>query len=254
MYAASPGTISSIMYRPELRCPRGEQLCGFPASIPATQPARLAVDIWGFISPIGPSGEFPIYVSVNANPLTNRASWICPPYDVPFVAPGPDASQLRGTAAHVGSGRANGKVSLSGTLRHVHLPDVRLTTLTLQQLLFEPATATELVRQSGQIRLLPLTLSPRQGSSAATAIYETGSGGAPKVRVELKQRDTNQPEIEWKLTAERVTIVEPESYVDGEPGSASLQTRMVVSSNAEPALVLSAEQPWRCEDDTHRTP
>ena len=116
----------------ELRCPRGEQLCGFPASIPATQPARLAVDIWGFISPIGPSGEFPIYVSVNANPLTNRASWIRPPYDVPFGAPGPDVSQLRGKAEHVGSGRANGKVSLSGntaeyapprcTSDHAHTP------------------------------------------------------------------------------------------------------------------------------------
>ena len=136
----------------------------------------------------------------------------------------------------------------------MHLPDVRLTTLTLQQLLFEPATATELVRQSGQIRLLPLTLSPHQGSSAATALYETGSGGAPKVRVELKQRDANEREIEWKLTAERVTIVEPASCVDVEQGNASLRTRMVVSSNTATALVLSAEQPWRCEDDSLRTP
>ena len=98
----------------ELRCPRGEQLCGFPASDSGDSTVRLAVDIWGFISPIGPSGEFPIYVSVNANPLTNRASWIRPPYDVPFGAPGPDVSQLRGKAEHVGSGRANGKASLSG--------------------------------------------------------------------------------------------------------------------------------------------
>ena len=59
--------------------------------------------------------------------------------------------------------------------------------------------------------------------------------------------------IEWKLTAERVTIVEPASCVDVEQGNASLRTRMVVNSNTATALVL-AEQPWRCEDDSLRTP
>jgi hypothetical protein len=238
----------------ELRCPRGEQFCGFPASIPANQPARLALDIWGFISPVGPVGEFPVYVSVNADPLTNRASWIRPPYNVQLGAPGPGSGQLRGKAEKAGSGRANGKVSMSGKLQNIQLPDLRLTMLTLQQLLFENATATELVRQSGQIRLLPLTLSPRQGGSALAAIYETASGVTPKVRVELKQRDVKKREIEWKLTAERVTIAEPQACVEAEEGSTNLRTRMIVISNTGTAIVLSAEQRWWCEDDTLRTP
>jgi hypothetical protein len=194
-----------------------------------------------------------VYVSVNADPLTNRASWLRPPYTVPVGAPGGGAP-LRGKAKKVGTGHDNGKVSVRGALQNLQLPDLRLTTLTLQQLLFESDTATELVRQRGQIPLLPLTLSPRQGSSAGAAIYEMPSGVSPKVRLELQQRDANTREVEVTLTAERVTITEPEACVGVEKGSARLRTRLEVKSSTGASAVIAVEQPWRCQGATLRTP
>ena len=126
-----------------------------------------------------------------------------------FGTPPPSGSgvlQFRGTAERVGSEVANGKVSLSGKIEGVQLPDLRLATLTLQELLLEDAGSGELVRQSAQRPLLPLTLLPRQGSRATAAIYETASGVVPKLRVELKQRNPENGEVEFQARVERVMI------------------------------------------------
>lgn len=52
----------------------------FPASIPADQPATIRVQLWGGTITGGVNAQFPVPFSVNAAPLTNRASWILPPY------------------------------------------------------------------------------------------------------------------------------------------------------------------------------
>jgi hypothetical protein len=61
----------------------------FPASIPADKPATVTLYLYGGSSPEDLNGkisQFDVPVSVNASPLTNRASWIMPPYRPLFGA------------------------------------------------------------------------------------------------------------------------------------------------------------------------
>ena len=64
--------------------PDGTKTAPFPASIPADKPATITVDMWGGTmcqnSPDCAKASYPVPISVNADPLTDRASWIEPPY------------------------------------------------------------------------------------------------------------------------------------------------------------------------------
>lgn len=57
----------------------------FPQNIPASRPATVKVTIFGGSGVPNANGKdmYPIPVSVNADPLTNRASWVRPPYSEP---------------------------------------------------------------------------------------------------------------------------------------------------------------------------
>jgi len=162
--------------------------------------------------------------------------------------------QFHGEAERAGSGLANGTLSFGGKMQSVHLPDLRLTVLTIQRLLFDPAEGAELVRQRGHAALLPLVLFPRPHSSATKAIYEIASGVGPKVRVEVKQRAPDKAEAEFLAVVERVTIDEL-PVCSGSQGAASLQTQMVLTSMAgSPPIAIATEQRWTCEDEALRTP
>jgi hypothetical protein len=163
-------------------------------------------------------------------------------------------SSFRGTAERVGSGLATGKVSISGKLHSLALSDLRLTTLIVHQLLFEGASATELVRRSGSVRLFPVTLAPRRGSRATAALYETATGVVPKVQVELKQRDPKNGVVEFKVTVERVVIAAAPACGGQGGGSTTLQTRLDVNSSAGNSVVLATAQPWVCAGDKLQTP
>ena len=55
----------------------------FPANIPSSSPATISLYIYGGSNQEDKTGkvsQFDVPVSVNASPLTNRASWIQPPY------------------------------------------------------------------------------------------------------------------------------------------------------------------------------
>ena len=171
--------------------------------------------------------------------------------------PPPSGSRIlkfRGTAERVGSGVANGKVSVSGKMEGVQLPDLRLATLTLQRFLFEGAGSAELVHRSAERELMPLNLSPRRGSSATAAIYETASGVVPKLRVELKQRDPSKGEVEFNARVERVMIESAVACTDSEEGNTDLRMRMTLTSGAGTSVVIDTEQRWACRDDTLKTP
>jgi hypothetical protein len=60
--------------------PDGSKTRKFPASIPQDKPAGLVVTMWGGTITGGVKAQFPVPISVNADPLTDRASWILPPY------------------------------------------------------------------------------------------------------------------------------------------------------------------------------
>ena len=162
--------------------------------------------------------------------------------------------QFRGKAEHVGSGLANGKLSLSGTVKSVNLPDLRLTVLNVQRLLFDRASGAELVRRSGREALLPLLLSPRPHQSATKAIYQTDPGVVPKVRIELEQQDPGKGEVQFQASMEHVTIDEPLPCTAAQ-GSASLRTQIVLTSTAGGApIAIATEQQWMCADKVLQTP
>ena len=58
----------------------------FPQRIPANRPATITVEMWGGTlcqnSADCAKASYPVPISVNAGLLTNRASWVRPPYDV----------------------------------------------------------------------------------------------------------------------------------------------------------------------------
>jgi hypothetical protein len=62
----------------------GTKVAPFPASIPADKPGTIIVEMWGGTmcqnSPDCARASYPVPISVNADPVTNRASWIEPPY------------------------------------------------------------------------------------------------------------------------------------------------------------------------------
>jgi hypothetical protein len=62
--------------------PDGTRIAPFPTFVtfnPA-MPPTIKVDLYGGTITGGLDAQFPVAVSVNANPLTDRASWIQPPY------------------------------------------------------------------------------------------------------------------------------------------------------------------------------
>ncbi len=71
--------------------PDGTKVAPFPAAIPADKPATITVDMWGGTlcqtSKACINASYPVPISVNADPVTDRASWIEPPYG-PSPEPG----------------------------------------------------------------------------------------------------------------------------------------------------------------------
>jgi hypothetical protein len=65
--------------------PTGTMTATFPSRIPATKPATIIVEMWGGTlcqnSPDCAKASYPVPISVNADPLSDRASWMRPPYD-----------------------------------------------------------------------------------------------------------------------------------------------------------------------------
>jgi hypothetical protein len=66
-----------------LDCIAGQKKAPFPPNIPSDKPATVTLYLYGGSNREDANGkvsQFPVPVSVNASPLTNRASWIQPPY------------------------------------------------------------------------------------------------------------------------------------------------------------------------------
>lgn len=61
--------------------PDGTRTKPFPDSIPADKPATITVTMWGGTITGGVKAQYPVPISVNADLLTNRASWIMAPYN-----------------------------------------------------------------------------------------------------------------------------------------------------------------------------
>jgi hypothetical protein len=168
--------------------------------------------------------------------------------------PRPAVITLEGKAEKVGSGLATGKVRLSGTATEVGAVDLRQVTVILKDLLNEDGGAGELANGPDGGGLLPLSLPAARGSKPDEAVFETPSGAQPKVRVELKQRDPDNGELEFSIRVERVVIRSPVSCHGAPKPSTLLATTFTLSSGVEGRTEISAEWPWRCRSDELRAP
>jgi len=168
--------------------------------------------------------------------------------------PGPAVSTLVGKAEKVGSGLATGKARLSGTATEVGAVDLRQVTVTLHDLLNEEGGAGELATGRDGGGLLPLSLPAARGSKPDEAVFETPTGAQPKVRVELKQRDPDDGELEFSITLEGVVIRSP-VWCHGAPEpSTLLATTFTLSGGVEGPTEIGVERPWRCRSDELRAP
>ena len=103
----------------------GTKKADFPAFIDPAKPATITVQMWGGTlcspDPDCIKASFPVPISVNADPVTDRASWIEPPYG-PSPEPGSFApltpARVLDTRSNQG---ANGPVPANGVI------DVQLT-------------------------------------------------------------------------------------------------------------------------------
>ena len=71
--------------------PDGTRTATFPTSIPTDRPATITVQMWGGTlcqnSPDCAKASYPVPISVNADPITDRASWIEAPYGSGLTEP-----------------------------------------------------------------------------------------------------------------------------------------------------------------------
>jgi hypothetical protein len=163
-------------------------------------------------------------------------------------------STLEGKAEKVGSGLATGKVRLSGTAPEVGAVDLRQVTVTLRDLLNEEGGAGELANGPDGGGLLPLILPAARGSKPDEAVFETPSEAKPKVRVELKQRDPDNGELEFSIRVERVVIRSPVSCHGAPEPSTRLATTFTLSGGTQGPAEISVEWPSRCRSDELRAP
>lgn len=194
--------------------PDGTKTAPFPRFIPQNQPATLTVEMWGGTITGGVEAQFPVPISVNADPLTNRASWIKPPYalcrdegqalafksaaaklpaeieDCPF---GPDVpiQRLRGLAGQLGQGDRSAGLVVSGRLSLPEGIDLRTASLTLKALLFEAGGANELVRDAEGALISPLTLTGARNNRSNYASYHAKVGRTVIEMRIRKHKDTN---------------------------------------------------------------
>ena len=99
-----------------------------------------------------------------------------------------------------------------------------------------------------------MSLPAARGSKPDEAVFETPTGAQPKVRVELKQRDPDDGELEFSITVERVVIRSPVSCHGAPEPSTLLATTFTLSGGVEGPTEISVEWPWRCRSDELRAP
>jgi hypothetical protein len=128
------------------------------------------------------------------------------------------------------------------------------STVTINSLLNERGGTRELVKGTGGVDLLPITLRPRSGSKPTAAIFETPSRAIPKVRLEIQTK--GQGVFDFLLRVDRATIPAFPQLCGGEPRpTTDLVTNFIIDDGVNP-IVVSTKQPWRCLDlvDVLRAP
>ena len=151
----------------------------------------------------------------------------------------------RGSANGVGNVRSpksqgSAEVTFNAEFAFAGAIDLGSATVTINALLNEEGAsgAGELVQE------VPIVLPAVTGGSTA-AIFETPSGGAPRVTVEVQ---IAQPSLSTVAIAiEGATLARfPELCATARPSATTLTTRFTIDDGVNPPLTVTSREPWRC--------
>jgi hypothetical protein len=134
------------------------------------------------------------------------------------------------------------QVRISGTFPFSGAIDLSTSTVTIDDLLNEMGGAGELGQR------VSTTLTARPGGNPNAAIYETPDGIRPTFRMEIKNRDPENPVFEFNLRVDRATISAFPELCEGEPPTTDLTTSFSIDDGVNPPVVVSTVQRWRCLD------
>jgi hypothetical protein len=163
-------------------------------------------------------------------------------------------SAFTGKAEKVGSGKADGKVTLSGGIPVTAAVDLSGATVTVTSLLQEIGGG-ELVQGDRGARALPVTLTARRDSKPTGAIFETPSGARPSFRIEVKQRDAKSRELDVSIKVEGATIPRAPQGCSTEKGSiAPLRTSLSIAARNQDPVALTRDLTWQCGKGELKTP
>lgn len=165
----------------------------------------------------------------------------------------PDGTEgfFAGRAKRVGSGKADGELTLSGDVGAPGPLQLRSVSATITSLLLDGGKG-ELVRAPGGAPFLPLELDGRRGRKHGEVVFETPAGAKPRVRLEVEERDRwwwrwwKEDRLAFELEVERAQIREPSGRCGKGKGSAELRTGITLADAQNPPLVLNPVLTWRC--------
>ena len=119
--------------------------------------------------------------------------------------------------------------------------DLGSATVTIHALLNEEGAsgAGELVEG------VPIVLQALPGGGSTAAIFETPSGVAPRVTVEVQIAQSSLSTV--AIAIEGATIARfPELCATATPPATTLTTRFTIDDGVNPPLTVTSREPWRC--------
>ena len=92
---------------------------------------------------------------------------------------------------------------------------------------------------------VPIVLQALPGGGSTAAIFETPSGVAPRVTVEVQIAPSSWSTV--AIAMEGATIARfPELCATARPPATTLTTRFTIDDGVNPPLTVTSREPWRC--------
>ena len=156
------------------------------------------------------------------------------------------AFSVRGSADDIGNVRGpqtqgSAEVTFNAEFAFAGVIDLSSATVTINALLTEEGAsgAGELVEG------VPIVLQVLPGSGSIAAIFETPSGVAPRVTVEVQIAQSSLSTI--AIAIEGATIARfPALCATATPPATTLTTRFTIEDGVNPPLTVTSRDPWRC--------
>ena len=168
------------------------------------------------------------------------------------------ASRVSGTVQHVGSGEANGTITLTGLVTLPKAINLDHALLTLWKVLSEDdnSGAGELVhRDNGDGLELPIVLYAIKGSTAENAVYQSPAGASPRIHLAITSGSRKDGRSEFQMSIDMTKISEPAACGRSLnlPLTARLHTRLYLDDSIHATGVYDSTLLWKCHKNGELT-